>query len=86
MPLILHGGRCVHGETVVVTANSSKWYHNNSYNAASACKHCGGILRHEKWCSTLNLAVHYAYDILFNPEHLTREDDLRLHALGVVWN
>jgi hypothetical protein len=69
----------------VVTAGSQRWYHSNVYHAASACESCGGIIRHEKWCSTLNRAVQYAYDIMFNPEQVTREDDLRRHALAVTW-
>jgi hypothetical protein len=70
----------------VATATSSKWYHSNVYNAASACKHCGGIVQHETWCSTVNSVVRYAYAAAFRAERLTSEDNLRLHALGVAWN
>jgi hypothetical protein len=70
----------------VVPASSQRWYHSNVYNASSACGHCGGIVRHERWCSAVNAAVRYAYEIAFKSEYLTREDDLRLHALGVRWS
>ncbi len=31
---------------------TASWYHSNRYNAQAACEHCGGIVRHEKWCIT----------------------------------
>ena len=67
------------------TANSSKWYHSTVYNAAAACENCGGTIRHERWCRRINAKVRYAFDIATHAEHLTREDDLRLHALGIAW-
>jgi hypothetical protein len=69
----------------VVTTNSSTWYRSTVYNAASTCVGCGGTIRHERWCRRINAQVRYAFDIAAHAECLTREDDLRLHALGIVW-
>ena len=60
-------------------------YHSNRYHARAACEHCAGIIRHEKWCLTENKRVFYAYDILINADHLTEQDALILHSLGVKW-
>ena len=62
-----------------------KWYHANKYNAESACKHCGGVIRHAYWCVRCNPAVAYAFAAVEEPGHLTLEDQLILHALGVAW-
>ena len=70
---------------VVSTANSSKWYHSTVYNTAVACESCGGTTRPERWCRRINAKVRYAFDIATHAEYLTREDDLRLHALGIAW-
>jgi hypothetical protein len=43
----------------VITANSPKWYHSNVYNAESACKECGEVIRHDPWCSEVNSVVRY---------------------------
>jgi hypothetical protein len=61
------------------------WYHSNQYNAQSACEHCGGIVRHERWCITCDAVVQYAYGAVLDPEKLTLCDRLILHALGVSW-
>ena len=61
------------------------WYHSNRYNAASTCEHCGGVVRHERWCITCDPIVQYAYGVVLEPEKLTLGDRLILHALGVVW-
>jgi hypothetical protein len=61
------------------------WYVSNRYNAQEACEHCEGIIRHEPWCITIDPLVYYAYEIVSNPNKLTVEDALRLHALGVTW-
>ncbi|MGB8061416.1 MAG: hypothetical protein WCF26_05960 [Candidatus Sulfotelmatobacter sp.] len=61
------------------------WYHSNQYNAASTCEHCGGVVRHEKWCITCDPIVQYAYGVVLEPERLTLRDRLILHALGVSW-
>ena len=60
-------------------------YHSNQYNAQSACEHCGGIVRHERWCITCDPVVQYAYGAVLDPEKLTLCDRLILHALGVSW-
>jgi len=73
-------------EIAVITANSPKWYHSNAYNAESACEHCGGIVRHEPWCTAVNCGVRYAHQIVSRPEAITVDDDIRLHALGVAWH
>lgn len=60
-------------------------YHSNQYDAKSACEHCGGVIRHERWCITCDEAVQYAYTVVLEPEKLTLIDRLTLHALGVAW-
>ena len=62
------------------------WYHSNRYSAESACRHCNGVIRHERWCPTRNPQVAYAYQILADPSRLSLRDQLILHALGVSWN
>jgi len=64
---------------------AASWYHSNQYNAESTCEHCGGIVRHEKWCITCDALVQYAYSVVLEPEKLILSDRLILHALGVVW-
>jgi hypothetical protein len=59
--------------------------HSNQYSADSACVHCEGVIRHESWCTTQNASVHYAYQALLHPNHLSLGDHLILHALGVAW-
>ena len=60
-------------------------FHSNRYNRAAACPQCAGIIRHEKWCITENKRVFYAFDIVMNPDHITQQDALILHSLGVFW-
>jgi hypothetical protein len=43
------------------------------------------MVRHERWCITVDPAVQYAYEVVLDPEKLTLVDRLTLHALGVVW-
>jgi hypothetical protein len=74
------------GEGAAVLRNpSSGWYHTNRYDARAACEHCGGVIRHERWCITRNVSVQYAYDVLVDANRLTLTDRLILHALGVAW-
>jgi hypothetical protein len=61
------------------------WYHSNQYNAARTCEHCGGVIRHERWCITCDPIVQYAYGVVLDPEKLSLRDRLILHALGVSW-
>ncbi|MGA7292917.1 MAG: hypothetical protein WBW85_10295 [Terriglobales bacterium] len=61
------------------------WYVSNGYNAEAACEHCGGVVRHESWCITLDPVVYYAYQIVADPSKLTVGDALILHSLGVIW-
>lgn len=65
--------------------SSPKWYHANKYAADAACAVCGGVVRHAFWCAESNAAVAYAYEVLRDSGKLTVEDQLILHALGVVW-
>lgn len=65
--------------------SATTWFHSNRYNAQSACEHCGGIIRHEHWCVSVDPAVDYAYQILADPAKLTVGDTLILHSLGVTW-
>jgi hypothetical protein len=60
-------------------------YHTNRYSADSACTHCGGIVRHERWCAEKNAAVSYAFAVAENVVALSWQDELILHALGVCW-
>ena len=60
-------------------------YHNNEYNSQAACGHCEGIIRHERWCQTLNPVVYYACKIVVSPKELTMGDAIILHSLGVLW-
>ena len=60
-------------------------YHSDQYSAQSACEHCGGIVRHERWCITCDAGVQYAYGAVLDPEKLTLCDRLSLHALGASW-
>ena len=62
------------------------WRYDNQYSADLACKHCKGVIRHEPWCLTQNADVRYAFQVAFYPNHLTLQDHLILHALGVAWN
>jgi len=64
---------------------AASWYHSHQYNEKSAGEHCGGVVRHERWRITCDLAVQYAYEVVLNPEQLTLIDRLTLHALGVAW-
>jgi len=61
------------------------WYVSNRYSADAACKHCGGVIRHEPSCIMVNPLVCYAYDIVADPKKLTVADALILHSLGVTW-
>ena len=62
------------------------WYHTNRQGPQSACEHCGGVIRHERWCITRDPIVYYAYDIVVHPEKLSPGDALILHSLGVAWD
>lgn len=64
---------------------AASWYHSNQYDSKSICEHCGGIVRHEKWCITCDPAVQYAFGVVQDSEKLTLFDTLILHALGVQW-
>ena len=48
--------------------------HCNKYAADSACVHCEGIIRHESWCATQNISVHYAYQAIQDPNYLSLGD------------
>ena len=66
-------------------SSTKVWFHSNRYTAESACEHCGGVLRHESWCITVDATVYYAYQIVLDRGKLTAGDALILHALGVTW-
>lgn len=65
--------------------NSGAIFHCNRYTAQSACEHCGGVVRHENWCITVDRMVYYAYEIVADPSRLAEGDAIILHALGVAW-
>jgi hypothetical protein len=60
-------------------------FHSNRYAADSACEHCGGVIRHERWCITVDQTVYYAYEIVADPGKVSVGDAINLHALGVLW-
>ena len=60
-------------------------YHSKRSSAEAACGHCKGIIRHERWCITVDPAVYYAYQIVADPSKLTVGDALILHSLGAIW-
>ncbi|MGO8795797.1 MAG: hypothetical protein ACLQLC_13320 [Candidatus Sulfotelmatobacter sp.] len=66
--------------------NSAAIFHCNRYTAQSACEHCGGIVRHENWCITVDHTIYYAYEIVTDPSKLSEGDAIILHALGVAWS
>lgn len=66
--------------------NRTSLYHSNNYSAGASCEHCGGVVRHQKWCTTINPTVSYAYEAVLDSAKLSVRDQLILHALGVVWS
>jgi hypothetical protein len=64
----------------------SAMYHSNGYNRQAACEHCEGIIRHERWCRTLNPVVSYACKIVVSADELAIGDAIILHSLGVLWD
>ena len=60
-------------------------HHTSPHNADLVCPHCRGITSHEPWCSTHNLNVRYAFQVISYPDCLSRHDAIILHALGVTW-
>jgi hypothetical protein len=67
-------------------ANSAaRWYHSNQYSSQATCQHCGGVVRHEKWCITCDPLVRYAFSTVEDCAKLNLRDHLMLHALGVCW-
>jgi hypothetical protein len=64
---------------------AANWHHSNQYNAAPECEHCGGVIRHERWCITCDPLAQYAYGVVIDAEKLTLWGRLILHLLGVSW-
>ncbi len=62
----------------------TRWHYGKGYDS-SACRHCGGVIRHERWCPVRNPQVAYAFQVLADPSRLSLRDQLILHALGVSW-
>jgi glycerol-3-phosphate cytidylyltransferase-like family protein len=56
--------------------NEAALYHSNGYNAQAACEHCEGVIRHERWCQTLNPVVRYACKIVVLPTNWRSETRL----------
>jgi hypothetical protein len=65
--------------------NQLPLHYSNQYSAESACAHCGGVIRHESWCTTQSANVNYAYQAVLYPGLLSLGDELILHALGAAW-
>ncbi len=61
-------------------------FHSNRYTAQSACEHCQGVIRHERWCIIVDRTVYYAYEIVADAGKLTVGDSIILHSLGVAWS
>ena len=55
-------------------------FHSNRYHADASCKHCGGLIRHESWCTTSNERVFYAYAVVLDPGKGQLADRLIRHA------
>jgi hypothetical protein len=66
--------------------NEAALNNSNGYNAQAACEHCEGIVRHERWCQTLNPVVCYACKIVVSADELAIGDAIILHSLGVLWD
>lgn len=66
-------------------AELPRWYHTSKYTGESACRNCGGVVRHMHWCAQCNPVVGYAYAIVEDAERICLKDRLILHALGVAW-
>ena len=64
---------------------AASWYNSHRSAEQSVCEHCGGIVRHQKWCITCDPVVQYAYGAVLDPDKLSLYDRLILHALGVSW-
>ena len=64
--------------------NEAALNHSNGYNAQAACEQ--GIVRHERWCQTLNPVVCYACKIVVSADDLAIGDATILHSLGVLWD
>jgi hypothetical protein len=54
--------------------NEAAFYHSNGYNAQAACEHREGIIRHERWCRTLDPVVGYACKIVVSADELAIGD------------
>jgi hypothetical protein len=52
----------------------------------AAREHCAGIIRHERWCQTLNPVVCYACKIVVSADELAIGDAIVLHSLGVLFD
>jgi hypothetical protein len=72
-------------EEVMPTPERIHWYQANHQTADLGCPHCCGVTSHESWCSTQNLNVRYAFQVVSYPDCLTHHDSLILHALGASW-
>ena len=48
-------------------------YYSSRYHAKAACRHCDGIIRHERWCTAVNPIVSYAFDIVADARRLTNQ-------------
>jgi len=60
--------------------------HNNGYTAQAVVNTANGIIRHARWCQTLNPVVCYACRIAASPDELTSGDSIILPSLGVLWD
>ena len=60
-------------------------YISNKYHAAAACEHCEGIIRHARWCITVNVNVLYSYKCVLDAANMSAKDHEWLNEMGVLW-
>lgn len=66
-------------------ADAPPIFHSNKYTAESACEHCAGIIRHERWCITVNQFIRYCYEVVLDASKMTASDHEWLTSLGAAW-
>jgi len=64
---------------------TANWYPSNRDTLSPVCDHCGGAVRHQRWCITRSPLVKYAFEIVADSRKVALYDRLVLHALGVSW-
>ena len=60
-------------------------YYSNRYFTGDACRHCGELVSHARWCMTQNDRVQYAYILLSRPDLILPDDDQFLKLNRIDW-